>query len=158
MTKMKFPFGNSKSPNGKDQWRKTVLHDFSERLRQCATARKLNQTQLAKMVGLPSSSMNRYWNGDRMPPADLLFLLADTLAADPKWLMFGEAEPSLHPAIGAADSELLAAFKELSLSNQEHVLTTIRLLGQGSDAAPLDTNISLTGSTLHGTRLPYRSR
>jgi transcriptional regulator with XRE-family HTH domain len=158
MTKSKFPFGNVKSPNGKNQWRKVVLHDFSARLRQCAEARKLNQTQLAKLVGLPSSSMNRYWNGDRMPPADLLFLLADTLAANPKWLIFGEDAPLLRSTIEADDAELLSAFKELSSPNQEHVLATIRLLGQAPDVTSVGGETSSAGSTLHGTRLPYRSR
>jgi len=43
-------------------------------------------------TGSKKQTFAGYWNGERLPPADLLFRMSEILDCDPRWLLFGADE------------------------------------------------------------------
>lgn len=81
------PNGGSQSPNGK-------FMSFGRRLQSAAEKKKFNQAGLAKELGLTSGTFSRYWNGERLPPADTLVDVAEQLGVSPRWLIRGSESQS----------------------------------------------------------------
>jgi transcriptional regulator with XRE-family HTH domain len=98
------------------------------------------------MAGVRRGTMARYWNGERLFPADLLFRVAAILGVSPQWLLEGN-DPK-RGKVGANESpdeaRLLSAFRRLSPDQQEHVIQNAEMLG--------------TSRTLHSDRIDYRAR
>lgn len=99
-------------------------------------------------MGIARGTMARYWNGERMFPADLLFRVADILRVNPRWLVSGEgsADPPLEAGRQAGDGEdrLLAVFRRLTPKQQEHVMQSAQLLS--------------STPTLHSPRTRYKAQ
>lgn len=62
---------------------------FDLRLRCSAIDHNLSQADLCRIAGISKQSMSRYWNGERLPPADKLFPIADALRVPARWLISG---------------------------------------------------------------------
>ena len=90
--KQSFPYGDNNSPNGDDQVSERKFHEFSERLQSAAKDKGFQQSSLAKALGITRGTLNRYWNGDRLPPADTLVDLTDALHVSAKWLVKGATD------------------------------------------------------------------
>ena len=58
-----------------------------KRLNEALRLRDMNQTELCKRTGLPSSSVSRYLNGKSIPKQRPLALMAEALKVSPAWLM-----------------------------------------------------------------------
>jgi transcriptional regulator with XRE-family HTH domain len=83
------PFGDINSPNGDNQESERKFLQFAERLHLAAGEAGASQAKLASQLGLTRGTFTRYWNGDRLPPADTLIELADAVNVTPKWLIKG---------------------------------------------------------------------
>jgi transcriptional regulator with XRE-family HTH domain len=63
--------------------------------RRMAHARKeagITQANLARMLGIAISTLNKYERGHRTPDGRLLAKITETLHCDPAWLLTGEGE------------------------------------------------------------------
>ncbi|MFM9851619.1 MAG: helix-turn-helix domain-containing protein [Sphingomonadaceae bacterium] len=121
---------------------------FSSRLVEAAELAGFNSARLASAVGVARGTMARYWNGERMFPADLLFRVADIIGVSPRWLVTGDgsAEPPIESGGVDADEEcrLLIAFRRLTIEQQEHVTQSAQLLA--------------SSPTLHSPRTRYKAQ
>jgi transcriptional regulator with XRE-family HTH domain len=135
------------SPNGDGQALTAKFGGFSERLIAAAEMAGFNSARLAATVGIARGTMARYWNGERMFPADLLFRVADIVCVNPRWLVtgVGSAAPLAEPDPLNADQEslLLAAFRRLTSEQQSHVTQSAQLLS--------------TSPALHSPRMRYKA-
>lgn len=67
------------------------------RLRAKAKEKGVDRADLARRSGVLNTTFGGYWNGDRVPPANILFGLADILNADPRELLFGKSGKKANP-------------------------------------------------------------
>lgn len=70
-----------------------AMEKFSDRLRQaCRIAGvEWGQTAIAEALGVAKQTADR-WMGESMPRADQLFMIADRLQVDARWLATGQGE------------------------------------------------------------------
>lgn len=87
--KTSVPNGENMDPNGGSQSPIGKFASFGRRLQSAAEKKKFNQAGLAKELGLTSGTFSRYWNGERLPPADTLIDVAEVLDVSPRWLIRG---------------------------------------------------------------------
>jgi transcriptional regulator with XRE-family HTH domain len=129
------------SPNGEGQVSPKRFLRFGERLALSAENAGFNSSRLALATKTGRATMARYWTGERMMPAALLFEIADLIRVNPRWLLTGYGTRDL-PLPAAAGSKLIAAFRRLPRAEQDHLIRTAELL-----ASP---------HTLHSGRMAYR--
>lgn len=82
------------SPNGDSQVPERRYFDFAGRLKTAAKKKGWGVTELAGKLGVARGTLNRYWAGDRLPSADLLFEMADALEVTARYLIEGRSDPS----------------------------------------------------------------
>jgi transcriptional regulator with XRE-family HTH domain len=144
----KEPFSDTMSPKGDGQVFTTKFAGFSVRLVDAAEMAGFNSARLAAAAGIARGTMARYWNGERMFPADLLFRVADIIGVNPRWLVTGagSADPPVQsdPATADEESQLLAAFRRLTAEQQSHVTQSAQLLS--------------TSPMLHSPRSTYKAQ
>jgi transcriptional regulator with XRE-family HTH domain len=142
--------GDNKYPIGKDQVTAAKYSAFADRLSQSAELAGFNSARLAGVLGLTRGTMARYWNGDRLPPADLLFRMADLVAADARWLVTG-----VHGAgDGAEEDQFLSLYRRLSPAERDHLTQSAALLLGLQTAASLREEKS--PRTLHSPKSEFR--
>lgn len=97
---------------------------ISERIRDLRTAKKLTQTDLAKLVGLTYIQIGRYETGKSAPSADVLNKMADALGTTADYIMNGSDNDVVSAQL--TDKELLNQFKEVEKLDQEdkHLVKT----------------------------------
>lgn len=97
---------------------------ISERIRDLRTAKKLTQTDLAKLVGLTYIQIGRYETGKSAPSADVLNKMAEALGTTADYLMNGSDNDVVSAQL--TDKELLNQFKEVEKLDQEdkHLVKT----------------------------------
>lgn len=97
---------------------------ISERIKDLRTAKKLTQTDLAKIVGLTYIQIGRYETGKSAPSADVLNKMADALGTTTDYLMNGSDNDVVSAQL--TDKELLNQFKEVEKLGQEdkHLVKT----------------------------------
>lgn len=78
---------DDKSENADGQ---QVAADFAARLRSRADELRISRSNLLNWTGIKKQTFAGYWNGERLPPPDVLFKLADQLDVDGRWLLLGE--------------------------------------------------------------------
>lgn len=79
---------DDKSENADGQ--QGLAWEFSVRLKTCAIEQHISRSNLITWTQSKKQTFSGYWNGERIPPADLLFRLADELDVSPRWLLLGE--------------------------------------------------------------------
>jgi transcriptional regulator with XRE-family HTH domain len=135
------------SPNGNSQATAPKFSAFSARLVQCAEIAGFTAARLAAEAEVRRGTMARYWHGERMFPADLLFRVADILDVNPRWLGTGEGSmvPPLEvdPAAAPDEDRLLDAFRRLTPEQRGHVTQSAQLLA--------------SSRALHSPRSTYRA-
>ncbi len=62
------------------------------RLRVARYMRHIGQTELAEKLGITYTTLSRYEQGHRVPPANLIERIAKELKVEPGWLFAGESE------------------------------------------------------------------
>ena len=97
---------------------------ISERIKDLRTAKKLTQTDLAKIVGLTYIQIGRYETGKSAPSADVLNKMADALGTTTDYIMNGSDNDVVSAQL--TDKELLNQFKEVEKLGQEdkHLVKT----------------------------------
>lgn len=60
---------------------------FGERLRQIRKEKRMSQADLGKKIGKDTSTINRWENGERIPPRKTVAEVADVLEVDEEWLL-----------------------------------------------------------------------
>jgi len=101
---------------------------FAARLQARAAELHISRANLMKWLEVRKQTFAGYWNGERVPPAHVLFRMAEELDVSPRWLLEGDEEPgkrndALSPKIGrqlpyggsAADRSDLAEVAEIDL-------------------------------------------
>lgn len=67
-----------------------IARDFSVRMQDRAAELHISRSNLTSWTQSKKQTFSGYWNGERLPPSDLLFRLADELDVNPRWLLLGE--------------------------------------------------------------------
>jgi transcriptional regulator with XRE-family HTH domain len=149
-THKKKPKGDNTSPNGSRQDFGRVFTDVAARIQSTANDRGLTMAQLSRDLKLTRGTFSRYWHGERLIPADVLFALAERLSVDVRWLFLGEK------ASQEVSSPFEAMFKRLNLQQQALILTTMdQLLGT---ANPIyDQGHPTPYATVHSPRKGYEA-
>lgn len=93
--------------------------EAGQRIRALRKSRGLNQTQLAKLVGVDQSTVSDIERGGNFN-ATILMALSDALEASPQYIMRGGIEAEIYEA------ELLAVFRSLSQDDQQSLLKLLR--------------------------------
>jgi transcriptional regulator with XRE-family HTH domain len=135
------PNRDSMSPNGDSQGQVTYRAEFAERLATSAARAGFNAARLSAEVGITRGTMARYWRGERMFPADLLFHVASILSVDAQWLVTGEGAGL--DSGSPREAALIKAFRQLPPDQQDHVLRNAELLAEPR--------------TVHSGRASYRA-
>jgi transcriptional regulator with XRE-family HTH domain len=65
------------------------MNTFGSRLRASRQSKKLNQEQLAELIGAANTSVSEWENGRHRPGMDQINKLCNVLEVDPNWL-YGE--------------------------------------------------------------------
>jgi len=81
---------------------------YSQRLRQVCEEIGLNAHELAKILGVPKPTVERWIYGTTKPKIEALSLLASKLGANPIYLLTGQGPPVIEKAKGV-DVATLAA-------------------------------------------------
>lgn len=78
---------------------------FAARMQSRASELHISRSNLVNWTESKKQTFAGYWNGERIPPADLLFRLADKLDVSPRWLLLGESsvERSTSPSAAVQD-------------------------------------------------------
>ncbi|NEN25885.1 helix-turn-helix transcriptional regulator [Cryomorpha ignava] len=97
---------------------------IGERIKELRTAKKLTQTDLAKMVGLSYIQIGRYETHKSNPSSDVLHKLANALDTTTDFLMQGSSDDVVSAQL--TDRELLSQFKQVEKLNKEdkHLIKT----------------------------------
>jgi transcriptional regulator with XRE-family HTH domain len=156
MAKRKSPFGEIKSPYRENQLEITTAQAFGARLRDAAKDCQLTQSQLAKALDIPSSTMGRYWNGERFFPAEIMFRAADHLSVNARWLVTGELMVRDANDLTAEEMQLLTKFRALTPRQQQHVRQNAAMLS-GVGATGAEESAIATQNTLHSPGIGFRS-
>ncbi len=80
---------------------------FGQRLRVSAERRGYSAADLGRLAEITKQSMSAYWNGSRLCGVDRLFVLADILGIDARWLATGESHAQ------TPDAQLLERLRAL---------------------------------------------
>ena len=103
------------------------------RLKELRKKAKLNQTQLAKIVGTTQTAVYHYEKGTRKIPVDKVEKLCSFFSCSSDYLLGLSDENSRLPdaedtSLPELTRELLTAIPELSSEEQEHIREFIRLV------------------------------
>lgn len=98
--------------------------EIGERIKELRTAKKLTQTELAKIVGLSYIQIGRYETQKSNPSSDVLQKLATTLGTTTDYLMQGNTDDIVSAQL--TDKELLNQFREVEKLNSDdkHLIKT----------------------------------
>lgn len=91
--------------------------DIGERIKELRTAKKLTQTELAKMVGLSYIQIGRYETHKSNPSSDVLQKLANALDTTTDFLIQGNSDDIVSAQL--TDKELLNQFKQVEKLNKD---------------------------------------
>lgn len=87
-----------------DSQQLTPSQAFGIRLRSKADELRISRSNLRTWTNTPNQTFGGYWNGERIPPPELLLDLADQLDVSPRWLLSGvDAKPTTAPSLVAVD-------------------------------------------------------
>lgn len=81
------------------------ISGFAARYISRVEALGLNDSQVSRLTGIPTSSLSRYRKGEGVPKAEHLFPLSDHLKCDARWLVSGVETPRSLVAVEDAEWE-----------------------------------------------------
>ncbi|QZA80871.1 helix-turn-helix domain-containing protein [Deefgea piscis] len=110
-----------------------MVRMIGDRILKSRKTRKLTQVQLAEMIGIKQSSVSAWERGDADPSTDNLSSLAALLRISYEWLATGRGEmESSYQTVKVEEptleTELIAAFRELSWAHQQALVEYIKKL------------------------------
>jgi len=98
--------------------------DFGQRVRKLRIERGMNQTTLARKVGIHYINLSRYEKGKSSPMGDTLARLSRVLGVSMDYLVFGPGAVN-----HMEDGELFVLFKRISTLPPEDRLDAKKLIG-----------------------------
>ena len=75
-----------------------LISNFKTRLAQVMQTRGISQAELCRQIGMSTTTLSRYANGERAPKTQNLYLIANALHVSDKWLL-GYDVPMEEPLI-----------------------------------------------------------
>lgn len=104
---------------------------FGARIRDAAGRLNYSPAELGRRANIAKQTLSAYWNGQRFCGAERLFVLAEALAVDPRWLVEG--------ATGEAEGEraqqeaaLIRAFRALDARSRNALVHVAQAMERGS--------------------------
>lgn len=138
------------SPNVDMQDENSLAQAVGIRLRQVAEFEGFNSRRLAMAVGLSPQTLGKYWNGNRLIPANFLFLIADVIKVNPRWLITGEGErrPEFNANFvdKAGEEELLWQYRTIPDAHRLALMNIAKALAEANGIALGPTRQSATNA------------
>ena len=111
-----------------------VVEPCAIRLEKAIAIRKMKQTELAEITGIPRSAISHYIKGSFEPKQDRVFVIARALDVDPVWLMGFDVpmesevkqNPS-EPELTEAEKLLLKLFRQIPVDRQAEALELLEV-------------------------------
>ncbi|MDO8282709.1 MAG: helix-turn-helix transcriptional regulator [Thermodesulfovibrionia bacterium] len=100
-----------------------INNPLGQRIKIARKKAGLTQDKLAKAIGVAYPTLNKYERGHRIPSAELLSKMSETLQCDPGWLLVGDNSASQKD-----DPELALISRILKNDLPEAKHTILRLL------------------------------
>ena len=111
-----------------------VVEPCAIRLEKAIAIRKMKQTELAEITGIPRSAISHYIKGSFEPKQDRVFVIARALDVDPVWLMGFDVpmEPEVkqnpsEPELTEAEELLLKLFRQIPVDRQAEALELLEV-------------------------------
>lgn len=100
-------------------------NEFSQRLRQVLSDKKMTASELSRLSGVGKSDISNYLNCRYLPKQDKVYMLAKALEVNPGWLMTGveqTSDLSRVPVIVPNSEEFLKIAQAMSPDDYETVM------------------------------------
>jgi transcriptional regulator with XRE-family HTH domain len=95
----------------------TTNNDIGNRIKMARIAAGLNQSELARRIGISRSSMSSLESGEsKAPKASTLLKIAAVLDANAHWLLTGQGDPKTPSA--SSDADLITMMMKLTPQNR----------------------------------------
>ena len=111
-----------------------VVEPCAIRLEKAIAIRKMKQTELAEITGIPRSAISHYIKGSFEPKQDRVFIIARALGVDPVWLMGfdvpmepEEKENPGEPKLTGEEELLLKLFRQIPADRQPEALQLLEV-------------------------------
>lgn len=103
---------------------------YTDRLKEARKEKGLSQADLAKILGIGTSTISGYETGTRDPSMSALYQIMQALGVDANFIFQDEisGNPSNGPALSAEEQELLDGFHALNSANRNLLLRTMHYL------------------------------
>ena len=91
---------------------------------------KLTQNDIKELTGISSGNMSEIENGNRLPAANTLVQLANTLQCSIDWLLTGKSpksEKAVISDLGEMETVLIASFRLLNKDDKEETLEIVQM-------------------------------
>lgn len=102
---------------------------FGQRLRSKAAELHISRSNLRTWTSTPNQTFGGYWNGERLPPSELLLDLADQLDVSPRWLLTGSEPPKSTNLVSVEDADFVGLprydLAHISEAGKGHRIDTI---------------------------------
>lgn len=104
------------------------MDSFARRFERARIAAGLDQSEIARALGITASAVNQWATQDRKPSMKRLIRVAELLQVTPEWLLDGgEGGP-----VNDAEVALLQMFRQLAEADRDHALRLMRALSAES--------------------------
>jgi transcriptional regulator with XRE-family HTH domain len=102
------------------------MNTTGKRIQDLRKKQELNQTELAKRVGMSLTQLQRYENKDVQPPADVLKRLADLFGVSIDYIVNGTAQEKASNTL--LDAALIKQFQEIELLPNDEKETLLKVV------------------------------
>ena len=100
-------------------------NEFSQRLRQVLSDKKMTASELSRLSGVGKSDISNYLNCRYLPKQDKVYMLAKALEVNPGWLMTGveqASDASRVPIIVPNSEQFVKITQSMSVEDYETVM------------------------------------
>lgn len=109
--------------------------DFGNRLKEILEIKELQHKEFAKMLGIPSSTMEGYLNSGRQPDYELLVRIASTLNISIDYLLGNDFKP-LPNLVSAKELNMLTKLRTLGKTERNVIYFLVdKMYGESADGA-----------------------
>ena len=109
-----------------------IVATTSERLNEIIRERNLSQLKLAKMTGIPKTTMSDYFLGKFEPKSNNLMTIASVLNVEPRWLMGYDIPKNKNISVRDDIDTLLGQMNEQQLLAIKDILNVVLSMNNAS--------------------------
>ena len=110
--------------------------DFGKRLKEVLEIKELKHKEFAKMLNIPSSTMEGYLNSGRQPDYELLVRIASTLNLSIDYLLGSDIKP-LPNLVSTKELNMLAKLRTLGKTERNVIYFLVdKMYGDSAEGAP----------------------